>query len=428
MVKLYRLEEVPALKKNIKHHIEVVVDRLRVSAESRNRLSDSVETAAGLAGGLVLVDFGGGEATMFSEELACHDCGISYEELSPRLFSFNSPYGACEPCGGLGTRMEVDTELVLGDERMSIMEGVIKPWGEPSGNIRNQIIKALSELYDFHPNTPWGELPDKVKRVVLYGAGSEKLGIQFNSQRFKGEYTTEWEGVIQSLNRRYYETTSQTVKGQIEQFMRIQPCPFCHGKRLKQQSLAVKVGGIGIGEMVERPVDRLLEEFGLIKLSKRQLEIGHQAIKEITERLQFMVNVGLNYLTLERSAETLSGGEAQRIRLATQIGSHLVGVLYILDEPSIGLHQKDNRMLIDTLRRLRDQGNTVIVVEHDEETIRSADYVVDLGPGAGKRGGKVVARGTVEQVEACSESITGAYLRGDEKIKIPTCTPARQRR
>ncbi|MBW7997838.1 MAG: excinuclease ABC subunit UvrA [Candidatus Glassbacteria bacterium] len=416
---LYRLEDVPALKKNVKHKIEAVVDRLKVSAESRNRLADSVETAAGLAGGLVLVDFGGGEERMFSEELACHDCGISYEELSPRLFSFNSPYGACEPCGGLGTRMEVDPELVVGDERMSIMEGVIKPWGEPSGIIRNSIIEALSEHYEFHPNTPWQDLPDKVKRVVLYGSGTEKLGIKYHSQRFKGEYTTEWEGVIQSLNRRFYETTSLTVKSQIDQFMQILPCPFCDGKRLKPQSLAVKVGGWGIGSMTEMPVGRLLGEFANIKLTRRQLEIGRQAIKEITERLQFMANVGLDYLTLERSAETLSGGEAQRIRLATQIGSHLVGVLYILDEPSIGLHQKDNRMLIDTLLRLRDQGNTVIVVEHDEETIRSADHIVDLGPGAGKRGGRVVAQGTIEKIETCKESITGAYLRGDKQIAVP---------
>ncbi len=416
---LYRLEDVPPLKKNVKHHIEAVVDRLKVTAGSRNRLSDSVETAAALAGGLVLVDFGGGQQIMFSEELACHDCGVSYEELSPRLFSFNSPYGACEPCGGLGTRMEVDLELVLGDERMSIMEGVIRPWGEPSGSVLNSIITALSEHYGFHPNAPWGQLPEKVKRVVLYGSGSDKLGVKYQSQRFKGEYTTEWEGVIQSLNRRYYETTSQTVKGQIEQFMRVQPCPFCGGKRLKQQSLAVKVGGMGIGRMTELPVGRLLEQFGGLKLNQRQLEIGRQAIKEITERLRFMINVGLDYLTLERSAETLSGGEAQRIRLATQIGSHLVGVLYILDEPSIGLHQKDNRRLIETLLRLRDQGNTVIVVEHDEETIRSADHVVDLGPGAGKRGGLVVAQGTVKQVEACPESITGAYLRGDQRIEVP---------
>ncbi|MFH1071406.1 MAG: excinuclease ABC subunit UvrA [Candidatus Glassbacteria bacterium] len=417
--KLYRLEEVPRLEKNLKHRIEVVVDRLRVAESSRNRLADSVETAVNLAGGLVLVGFPEGEEKTFSEELACHDCGISYEELSPRLFSFNSPYGACEACGGLGTRMEVDPELVVGDERMSILEGVIKPWGEPSGNIRNSIIKALAESYDFHPNTPWGELPEKVRRVVLYGSGSEELAVSYSSERFEGEYKTRWEGVIQSLNRRYYETTSQSVKAQIEEFMRILPCPFCGGKRLKPQSLAVRVGEYTISRMLGMPVGELVGVFDRLQLSQRQLSIGRQAIKEISERLTFMHNVGLEYLALERSAESLSGGEAQRIRLATQIGSHLVGVLYILDEPSIGLHQKDNRRLIETLMKLRDQGNTVIVVEHDEETIRSADYVIDLGPGAGKKGGRVVAEGPVGKIEAAEGSMTGAFLRRELTIPVP---------
>ena len=417
--KLCRLEEVPRLEKNLKHRIEVVVDRLRVAESSRNRLADSVETAVNLAGGLVLVGFPEGEEKTFSEELACHDCGISYEELSPRLFSFNSPYGACEACGGLGTRMEVDPELVVGDERMSILEGVIKPWGEPSGNIRNSIIKALAESYDFHPNTPWGELPEKVRRVVLYGSGSEELAVSYSSERFEGEYKTRWEGVIQSLNRRYYETTSQSVKAQIEEFMRILPCPFCGGKRLKPQSLAVRVGEYTISRMLGMPVGELVGVFDRLQLSQRQLSIGRQAIKEISERLTFMHNVGLEYLALERSAESLSGGEAQRIRLATQIGSHLVGVLYILDEPSIGLHQKDNRRLIETLMKLRDQGNTVIVVEHDEETIRSADYVIDLGPGAGKKGGRVVAEGPVARIEAAEGSMTGAFLRREMTIPVP---------
>ncbi|HLA41147.1 MAG TPA: excinuclease ABC subunit UvrA, partial [Candidatus Glassbacteria bacterium] len=417
--KLCRLEEVPALEKNVKHRIEVVVDRLRVVAGSRSRLADSVETAANLAGGLVRVNLPQGEEKTFSEELACHECGISYEELSPRLFSFNSPYGACEACGGLGTRMEVDPELVLGDERLSILEGVIKPWGEPSGNIRNSVIKALAEHYDFHPNTPWKDLTEKVRRVVLYGSGSDELAIQYSSERFEGEYKSKWEGVIQSLNRRYYETTSQGVKAQIEEYMQILPCPFCGGKRLRPQSLAVKVDKYTIGQVIELPVGELVEVFGRLELDERQLSIGRQAIKEITERLSFMRNVGLEYLTLERSAESLAGGEAQRIRLATQIGSHLVGVLYILDEPSIGLHQKDNRMLIGTLLKLRDQGNTVIVVEHDEETIRSADYVIDLGPGAGKRGGRVVAEGPVAAIEASKASVTGAFLRREETIPVP---------
>jgi excinuclease ABC subunit A len=401
--KLYRLEEVPGLEKNVKHRIEAVVDRLKVSEKSRNRLADSVETAANLSGGLVQVLFTGNEEKIYSEEFACHDCDINYEELSPRMFSFNSPYGACEACGGLGTRMEVDPELVLGDERLSILEGVIKPWGEPSGNIRNSLIKALSEYYKFHPNTPWKELPDKVKRVVLYGSGLEEIPVKYISDKFKGDY----------------ETTSSAVKTQIEEFMRIRSCPFCGGKRLKQQSLAVKVAEYGIGEIIEMPTGRLVELFRKLKLGKREMEIARQVLKEIGERLSFMVDVGLDYLTIERSAESLAGGEAQRIRLATQIGSHLVGVLYILDEPSIGLHQKDNRRLIQTLLRLRDQGNTVIVVEHDEETIRSADHVIDLGPGAGKQGGRIVAQGPVEQIEGSVESITGAYLRHEKFIAIP---------
>ncbi len=417
--KLYRLEEVPRLEKNVKHRIEAVVDRLKVSDKSRNRLADSVETAADLSGGLVQVLFTKDEEKIFSEEFACHDCEINYEELSPRMFSFNSPYGACEACGGLGIRMEVDPELVLGDERLSIMEGVIKPWGEPSGNIRNSLIKALSEYYQFHPNTPWKDLPDKVKRVILYGSGLEEIPVKYISDKFKGEYRSKWEGLIQSLNRRYYETTSSVVKAQIEEFMRTKPCPFCHGKRLKPQSLAVKVAGYRIGDIIEMPIVKLLKLFRNLKLGEREMKIARQVLKEISERLSFMVDVGLDYLSLERSAESLSSGEAQRIRLATQIGSHLVGVLYILDEPSIGLHQKDNRRLIQTLLRLRDQGNTVIVVEHDEETIRSADHVIDLGPGAGKQGGWIVAQGPVEQIEASRDSITGAYLRHEKFITIP---------
>jgi len=416
---LYRLEEVPPLDKNRKHKIEVVVDRLKVSQSSRNRLADSVETAVNLAGGLIQVLFPDQREQIFSEEFACHDCEISYEELSPRMFSFNSPYGACEGCGGLGTRMEVDPELVVGDERISIMEGVIKPWGEPSGSIRTSLLKGLSEFYGFHPNTPWKDLPEKVKRVILFGSGLDEITFKYTSDKFKGEYTSKFEGVIQSLNRRYYETTSSTVKAQIEEYMRPKPCPFCKGKRLKPQSLAVRVGPYSIGEMIEMPIGKLLEAFQNLELDQRQRTIAHQVLKEIRERLGFLVDVGLDYLTLERSAESLAGGEAQRIRLATQIGSHLVGVLYILDEPSIGLHQRDNRRLINTLFRLRDQGNTVIVVEHDEETIRSADHIIDLGPGAGKEGGRIVAQGSVQDIMAEKNSITGSYLRGEKFIAIP---------
>ena len=416
--KLFRIEETPKLDKKRKHRIEVVVDRLRIEESSRNRLADSVETAVGLAGGILQVISSKGEQ-LFSEEFACHDCGISYEELSPRMFSFNSPYGACEACGGLGTRMEVDPELVVGDDRLSILEGVIKPWGEPGGNIRSSILPGLSEAYDFHPNTPWSELPERVKRVVLYGTGLDEISFKYDSYKLKGEYRSKFEGVIQSLNRRYHETSSQSVKGQIEEYMRILPCPFCNGKRLKPQSLSVRVADTTIGELVEMPIDRLHKFFSNIELSPRQWTIARQVVKEISERLGFMADVGLDYLNLERSAESLSGGEAQRIRLATQIGSHLVGVLYILDEPSIGLHPRDNKRLLETLFRLRDQGNSVIVVEHDEGTIRSADYVIDLGPGAGKRGGKIVAQGSLENILNEKDSLTGAYLRGDEQIPLP---------
>ena len=416
---MYRLEDVPALDKNKKHEIEIVVDRLRLSESTRNRLADSVETAVGLAGGLVKVLLGEGHEEMFSEELSCHECGISYEELSPRMFSFNSPYGACEGCGGLGTRMEVDPELVVGDARISIMEGVIKPWGEPSGSILTAVLPALAGFYEFDLNRPWGELPERARRVVLFGSGIDEIPVSYKSAKFKGEYKSKFEGVIQSLNRRYHETASPAVKSQIEEYMRVLPCPFCAGKRLKPQSLAVKVDRFTISDIIDAPIGRLVAVFDSLELKPRQKEIAHQILKEVRERLGFLVDVGLEYLTLSRSADTLSGGEAQRIRLATQIGSHLVGVLYILDEPSIGLHQCDNRRLIETLTRLRDLGNTVIVVEHDEETIRAADHLIDLGPGAGKLGGLIVAQGTVEDLIATKESLTGAYLRGERFIPIP---------
>ncbi len=416
---MYRLEETPKLDKNRKHRIEVVVDRLRLGPESRGRLADSLETAVGLSGGLIQVEAPGREELLFSEELACLECEINYEELSPRMFSFNSPYGACDGCGGLGTRMEVDPEAVVGSPRLSIMEGVIKPWGEPSGSVLTSSLRGLASHYGFELRTPWEELPERVRKVILYGSGLEEIEFRYSSAKFDGEYRSKFEGVIGSLDRRYYETTSPAVKAQIEGFMRTLPCPFCHGKRLKPQSLAVKVDRWTIGELLGLPVGRLSETFAEVNLNPRQLTIAHQVLKEIRERLGFLVDVGLDYLSLERSAETLSGGEAQRIRLATQIGSHLVGVLYILDEPSIGLHQRDNRKLIETLMRLRDQGNTVIVVEHDEETIRAADHVIDLGPGAGKHGGLIVAQGTVAEVEATPGSLTGAYLRGEQMVELP---------
>jgi excinuclease ABC subunit A len=420
---VYDLESVPALAKNRKHEIEVVVDRLTVDPRYRQRLADSVATALDLGGGIVNVhvqDEDGEESErLFSRDLACVHCGISYEELEPRMFSFNSPYGACPACGGLGTRMEVDPELVLLDPRISILEGVVKPWGEPRGQLANTVLPSLAAEFGFDLNTPWGELYESVRKVLLHGSGDRKITFRYTAQKKKGTYVGTWEGILGQLQRRHEETESDSVRRQVEEFMAELPCHFCGGKRLKPQALAVQVGGRGIGEVVEMPIYSARDFFERIELSPRDLEIAGQILKEIRERLQFLVAVGLYYLTLERSAGTLAGGESQRIRLATQIGSHLVGVLYVLDEPSIGLHQRDNGRLLETLKRLRDLGNTVLVVEHDEETIRSADWVVDLGPGAGREGGHVVAQGTPADVESAPDSITGAYLRGERSIAVP---------
>jgi excinuclease ABC subunit A len=421
---VYDLESVPALAKNRKHEIEVVVDRLTVDPRYRQRLADSVATALDLGGGIVNVhvqdDDGEEQERLFSRDLACVHCGISYEELEPRMFSFNSPYGACTACGGLGTRMEVDPELLLLDPRISILEGVVKPWGEPRGQLAKTILPSLAAEFGFDLNTPWGELPDSVKKILLFGAGERQIPFHYRAQKRKGTYAGTWEGIIGQLQRRHEETDSDSVRRQVEEFMAELPCHFCGGKRLKPQALAVQVGGRGIGDVVGMPIYAARDFFERVELSPRDLEIAGQILKEIRERLQFLVAVGLDYLTLERSAGTLAGGESQRIRLATQIGSHLVGVLYVLDEPSIGLHQRDNGRLLETLKRLRDLGNTVLVVEHDEETIRSADWVVDLGPGAGREGGHIVAQGTPEEVEAAPDSITGAYLRGERSIAVPS--------
>jgi excinuclease ABC subunit A len=420
---VYDLESVPALAKNRKHEIEVVVDRLTVDSRYRQRLADSVATALDLGGGIVNVHVqheGEEQERLFSRDLACVHCGISYEELEPRMFSFNSPYGACTACGGLGTRMEVDPELLLLDPRISILEGVVKPWGEPRGQLAKTILPSLAAEFGFDLNTPWGELPDSVKKILLFGAGERQIPFHYRAQKRKGTYAGTWEGIVGQLQRRHEETDSDSVRRQVEEFMAELPCHFCGGKRLKPQALAVQVGGRGIGDVVGVPIYAARDFFERIELPPRDLEIAGQILKEIRERLQFLVAVGLDYLTLERSAGTLAGGESQRIRLATQIGSHLVGVLYVLDEPSIGLHQRDNGRLLETLKRLRDLGNTVLVVEHDEETIRSADWVVDLGPGAGREGGHIVAQGTPEEVEASAESITGAYLRGERSIAVPS--------
>jgi excinuclease ABC subunit A len=420
---VHDLDGVPSLKKNQKHDIEVVVDRLKVDPQYRRRLADSIETALEVGGGLVSVVFADGkpevDERLFSRDLACVHCGISYEELEPRMFSFNSPYGACEACSGLGTRMEVDPELVLLDGRVSILEGVVRPWGEPKGQLAKTVLPSLAEAFHFDLNVPWGELPESIRRILLYGAGERELAFHYRTHAHAGTYTGTWEGIVGQLQRRYEETGSDSVRRQIEAYMAVLPCHFCDGKRLKPQALAVKLGGRSVGEIVELPIYVASEFFEQLELAPREREIGDQILKEIRDRLSFLVAVGLDYLTLERSAGTLAGGEAQRIRLATQIGSRLVGVLYVLDEPSIGLHQRDNGRLLETLKRLRDLGNTVLVVEHDEETIRSADHVVDLGPGAGRAGGQLVAQGSPADVEAARDSITGAYLRGEREIPVP---------
>ena len=420
---VHDLDAVPSLKKNKKHDIEVVVDRLKVDPQYRRRLADSIETALEVGGGLVSVVFAAAKSEvderLFSRDLACVHCGISYEELEPRMFSFNSPYGACEACSGLGTRMEVDPELVLLDGRVSILEGVVRPWGEPKGQLAKTVLPSLAEAFHFDLNTPWGELPESIRRILLYGAGEQELAFHYRTHDHAGTYTGTWEGIVGQLQRRYEETGSDSVRRQIEAYMAVLPCHFCDGKRLKPQALAVKLGGRSVGEIVELPIYVASEFFEQLELAPREREIGDQILKEIRDRLSFLVAVGLDYLTLERSAGTLAGGEAQRIRLATQIGSRLVGVLYVLDEPSIGLHQRDNGRLLETLKQLRDLGNTVLVVEHDEETIRSADHVVDLGPGAGRAGGQLVAQGSPADIEVARDSITGAYLRGEREIPVP---------
>ena len=420
--KVHDLDAVPALKKTQKHDIEVVVDRLTAEPKNRRRLADSVETALELGGGLVAVLWeveGEERERLFSRDLACLHCGISYEELEPRMFSFNSPYGACEACDGLGTRMEVDPELLLLDPRISILEGVVKPWGEPRGQLAKTVLPSLATAFGFDLNTPWGELPESVQRVLLHGTGNEEITFQYVTREHEGEYSSAWEGIVGQLQRRWEETDSDAVRSQISEYMAELPCHFCGGKRLKPQALSVRIGDARIGEVVGMPIYDAHAFFEALELSDRDAEIGGQILKEIRDRLQFLVAVGVDYLTLERSAATLAGGEAQRIRLATQIGSRLVGVLYVLDEPSIGLHQRDNHRLLETLIGLRDLGNTVLVVEHDEDTIRSADHVVDLGPGAGRQGGWIVAQGTPDDVEAAQASVTGAYLRGERRIEIP---------
>jgi excinuclease ABC subunit A len=407
------------LDKNIKHTISVIVDRLIIKDNIQRRLSDSLEAAIKLGKGLVYAEIDG-EMNEYSTKYSCPDCDISFEELTPRMFSFNTPYGACHECTGIGYKSVIDENLVVRDWNKSINEGAIDlmGWNLETGKISQMWYTALAKKYDFSLDTPVKDLSRSALDVIFYGT-KDKIEMTYDRYNFSGTYMSAYEGLINNLSRRYKETQSDYIKRDIERYMRTEPCETCHGARLNRTALSVKIGGKNIAVLSNMPVDAILEFLNNLELNERKRIISEQILKEIKARLQFLVNVGLTYLTLSRSADSLSGGEAQRIRLATQIGSGLQGVLYILDEPSIGLHQRDNRRLIDTLKKLRDLGNTLIVVEHDEETMMSADYIVDIGPGAGIYGGYVVAEGTPEEVAACKESITGQFLSGERKIDIP---------
>ena len=420
---LYELDEDIKLTKNLKHQIDIVVDRLIVRPDIVTRLTDSVETASNLAGGLVTVNLLREERDLsFSQNYACEDCGVSIEELAPRLFSFNSPFGACPTCTGLGMQLKVDPTLVIPDESKSILDGAVVATGWNSirsDGISRMYFDALSKKYNFSLRTPYAQLSDQVKDIILYGTRGEKLTLEYDQPRGKGVLHQAFEGIANNLERRYVETQSDASKKEIESFMTACPCPACRGKRLRPEALAVTVGELSIHDATAMPVDDEIAFFEGLNLTGNQQMIAAQILREISSRLRFLQSVGLSYLTLSRSSGTLSGGESQRIRLATQIGSSLMGVLYILDEPSIGLHQRDNDKLLDTLRRLRDLGNTLIVVEHDEDTMRSADWLIDIGPGAGALGGQVVSAGTPEQVMADPNSLTGQYLSGEKRIEVP---------
>ncbi len=420
---LYDLSEEITLDKNKKHNIEVVVDRLVIREDITRRLTDSVEVASALAGGTVIVNIvERDEDIMFSQNYACEDCGVSIEELSPRMFSFNNPFGACPTCTGLGSQLKIDPDLIIPNKSLSILEGAITAngWNAiKSDGISRMYFEALSKKYHFKLTDPISKLTPEVMDIILYGTKGEKLTIHYDQPRGKGVLYQPFEGIVNNLERRYRESQSDAMKREIEECMSECPCPDCHGKRLKKESLAVTVGGISIHDFCEKPVDQALAFLDTITLSETQMMIAERILKEIRNRLGFLKSVGLQYLTLSRMAATLSGGESQRIRLATQIGSSLMGVLYILDEPSIGLHQRDNDLLLGTLKELRDLGNTLIVVEHDEDTMRAADYIVDIGPGAGVHGGQVVACGTAEDIMNTPGSITGDYLAGRKKVPVP---------
>lgn len=418
---VYDIADVPVLDKKLKHTIDVIVDRIIVRKGSEGRLADSLETAFSFGAGLAKVEHNG-EEQLFSENYACPECGISIEELTPRMFSFNNPYGACPTCSGLGSLMKIDPALIVPNEELSLKKGAINATGWQSSNassIAGMYLAALGEKYGFSLDTPFKELSSEAKKVILYGTGSERIHVEYHKEFGEGSYDSPFEGVIPNLERRYRETQSDFMKREIEEYMANIPCPDCNGKRLKKESLSVTVGGMNIAEISDMTVRHAREKLGSLKLTQTEELIARQILKEIDSRLGFLISVGLDYLTLSRMAGTLSGGEAQRIRLATQIGSSLVGVLYILDEPSIGLHQRDNARLIDTLKGMRDLGNTLIVVEHDEETMLNADYIVDIGPGPGEHGGEVVFAGTPEEILKDENSITGKYLSGREYIPIP---------
>lgn len=421
---IYDLSEEIRLDKNKKHNIEIVIDRLVIKDGIRSRATDSVETASALSGGLVIVDIIDGEEILFSQNYACEDCGISIEEMTPRMFSFNNPYGACPECTGLGTLLKIDPERIIPNPSLSILDGALRASGwsnaEP-GTIARMYYDGIAKKYKVKLSTPVKDLPPEVVDTILYGTKGEKLELSYEKEYGKGKFHQAFEGLIPNLERRYRETTSEFMRSEIEESMTNALCPSCGGRRLKKEALSVKIGGININEFTDKSITDALDFLSGIekKLTKRELSIARRILKEIRERLGFLKNVGLEYLTLSRSAGSLSGGESQRIRLATQIGSSLMGVLYILDEPSIGLHQRDNEKLLDTLRHLRDLGNTLLVVEHDEETLYAADHIIDIGPGAGMHGGKIICAGTIDDIKACENSVTGLYLSGKKQIPVP---------
>lgn len=421
---LYELSEEIKLEKNIKHNIDIIVDRLVVKEGIENRLTDSIETVMSLSNGLMTVDVIGGEPVNFSQSFSCPDCGISIDEVEPRSFSFNNPFGACPECFGLGYKMEFDEDLIIPDKSLSISKGAIVVMGWQSctdkGSFTRAILDALAEEYHFSLDTPFEEYPKEIHDIILYGTGGHEVKVHYKSQRGEGVYDVAFEGLIENVNRRYKETFSETSKAEYESFMRITPCPACKGQRLKKESLAVTVGGLNIYQATNMSIVKFKEFMDGLTLTPMQQTIGASILKEIRARISFLIDVGLDYLSLSRATGTLSGGEAQRIRLATQIGSGLVGVAYILDEPSIGLHQRDNDKLLKTLLHLRDLGNSVLVVEHDEDTMRAADCIVDIGPGAGEHGGQIVAVGTAEEIMKNPDSITGAYLSGRLQIPVPS--------